>query len=168
VGIFSEIGSVVSDKNNGNVKSDIRMADNYQSVKYFCDDPQGSNIQPSQVLSSVKKYLEAGIPAMFGFWGFQSFEDSDRPGEIPYPCKGESAQWGHAVIAVGYDDNQKIRNTKCKTETNGALLIRNLWGVLWGEDGYGWLPYDYVLNRLALDFWSLLEMGWIDTGKFCI
>lgn len=27
MGIFSEIGSVVSDKNNGNVKSDIRIAD---------------------------------------------------------------------------------------------------------------------------------------------
>jgi C1A family cysteine protease len=144
------------------------LADNYQSVKYFCHDPQGASLPGTQVLSSVKKYLEAGVPSMFGFWGFQSFENSDAPGNIPYPCKGESAQWGHAIVAVGYDDNRKIRNTKCNTETKGALLIRNSWGTSWGNGGYGWLPYDYVLNRLALDFWSLLEMGWIDTGEFGI
>ncbi len=103
---------------------------------------------------------------MFGFWGFQSFEDTDKPGDIPYPCKEESAQWGHAVVAVGYDDNRIITNLSCKTETKGALLIRNSWGKSWGEDGYGWLPYEYVLNGLALDFWSLLDMRWIDTGQF--
>jgi len=144
------------------------LADNYQSVKYFCHDPRGSDMQAAEVLSSVKKYLEAGIPSMFGFWGFQSFEDSDKPGDIPCPCKEESAQWGHAVVATGYDDNRKIRNTKCDKETKGALLIRNSWGETWGEKGYGWLPYEYVLNRLALDFWSLLEMDWIDTGEFGI
>lgn len=152
------------------------LADNYQSVKYFCHDPLSSATATESkagsgrqdVLDSVKKYLEAGIPSMFGFWGFQSFENSDKPGDIPCPCKEESAQWGHAVVATGYDDNRKIRNTKCDKETKGALLIRNSWGSAWGEKGYGWLPYEYVLNRLALDFWSLLEMDWIDTGEFGI
>ena len=152
------------------------LADNYQSVKYFCHDPLSSatateskaGSERQDVLDSVKKYLEAGIPSMFGFWGFQSFEDSDKPGDIPCPCKGESAQWGHAVVAMGYDDNRKIRNRKCDKETKGALLIRNSWGEIWGEKGYGWLPYEYVLNRLALDFWSLLEMDWIDMGEFGI
>ena len=142
------------------------LAENYSTVKYFSHDSQGSDTPTAEVLSSVKKYLDAGIPSMFGFWGFESFEDSDSPGNIPYPCKEESTQWGHAVMAVGYDDERKISNLKCKSETKGALLIRNSWGKNWGEDGYGWLPYEYVLNGLALDFWSLLDMRWIDTGKF--
>jgi len=142
------------------------LAENYSTIKYFAHDPQGANLSGAEVLVSVKKYLDAGIPSMFGFWGFQSFEDSDKPGDIPYPCKGENAQWGHAVMTVGYDDNRKIANLSCKTETKGALLIRNSWGKTWGDDGYGWLPYDYVLNGLALDFWSLIDMRWIDTGRF--
>ena len=142
------------------------VAGNYHGVKYFCHDPQGLDVPSEKVLASVKEYLGAGIPSMFGFWGFQSFEESEKPGEIPFPCDGESAQWGHAVVAVGYDDSRKIKNTKCNSTTNGALLIRNSWGGAWGNNGYGWLPYDYVLNRLALDFWSLLEMGWVDSGEF--
>jgi len=142
------------------------LAENYSTVKFFCHDSQGSDTPAPEVLTSVKSYLSAGVPAMFGFWGFQSFEDSDQPGDIPYPCKGENALWGHAVMAVGYDDDRKITNLKCKTETKGALLIRNSWGKGWGDNGYGWLPYEYVLNGLALDFWSVLDMKWIDTGNF--
>jgi C1A family cysteine protease len=142
------------------------IADNYETVKYFCHDPFSKNIPPSTVLASVKKYIAAGVPSMFGFYGFPSFNHSNVVGGIPYPCPDERAQWGHAIVAVGYDDNKKIKNTKCNTETTGALLIRNSWGTGWGDNGYGWLPYDYVLNKLALDFWSLLSMEWVDTKQF--
>ncbi|MEW6007844.1 MAG: C1 family peptidase [bacterium] len=142
------------------------IADNYEALKYFCHDPLGMNIPPANVLQSVKKYLAAGIPSMFGFYGFPSFSQSNVKGGIPYPCPGERAEWGHAIVAVGYDDALKIKNTKCNKETKGALLIRNSWGTSWGDKGYGWLPYDYVLNKLALDFWSLLSMEWVDTKQF--
>jgi len=144
------------------------VADNYEAVKYFCHDPQGANKSPAAVLESIKKYLTAGIPSMFGFYGFDSFEQTDVKGGIPYPCPGEEAQWGHAIVAIGYDDNMKIKNLRCNQETTGALLIRNSWGTGWGDKGYGWLPYDYLLNRLALDFWSLLSMEWVETKQFGI
>ncbi|MCX5704450.1 MAG: cysteine protease [Candidatus Omnitrophica bacterium] len=144
------------------------VADNFEALKYFCHDPVGANVPAATVLSTVKQYLAAGIPSMFGFWGFPSFDNTNIKGGIPYPCAGEQAIWGHAIVAVGYDNAKKIKNTKCNKETIGALLIRNSWGKGWGDNGYGWLPYDYVLNKLAKDFWSLLSLEWIDTKQFGI
>ncbi len=144
------------------------LAGNYESVKYFCHDPLGQNIPKPAVLESVKRYLAAGIPSMFGFYGFPSFSNSNVKGGIPLPCPGEQAQWGHAIDAVGYDDTKQITNTQCKLTTTGAFLIRNSWGPGWGDQGYGWLPYQYVLAGLALDFWSLLSMEWVATKQFGI
>jgi C1A family cysteine protease len=142
------------------------IADNYKAVRYFCHDPLGMNTPYDQVLDSVKKYLIAGIPSMFGFYGFPSFDQSNETGKIPYPCPGEKAEWGHAIVAVGYDDSMKIKNKDCNKETKGALLIRNSWGTSWGDQGYGWLPYEYVLNNLAQDFWSLISLNWVNSGEF--
>ncbi len=142
------------------------MADNFEALRYFCHDPLGADIPSEQVLARVKIFLAAGIPSMFGFFGFPSFNSNKGPGEIPYPCPGEQAKWGHAIVAVGFDDKKKIKNTQCNKITTGALLIRNSWGSGWGDAGYGWLPYKYVTTNLAKDFWSLLSMEWVDTNKF--
>lgn len=142
------------------------VAEEYEAVKYFCHDPMGQNRPKEEVLRRVKAYLAAGIPSMFGFYGFDSFSESDVSGGIPHPCPGEQARWGHAVLAVGYDDHKKITNTSCDLTTEGALLIRNSWGTAWGEEGYGWLPYAYLLSGFAQDFWSLISMNWVDTRQF--
>lgn len=144
------------------------IADNYEAIRYFGHDPKDKNVTPAKVLASVKRFLAVGVPSMFGFYGFPSVNSTDVKGEIPFPCPGEQAIWGHAVLAVGYDDGKKIKNTACNKSTTGALLIRNSWGANWGDKGYGWLPYAYVLHGLALDFWSILRMKWVDTKQFGI
>ncbi|MBI5206396.1 MAG: hypothetical protein HY934_01245 [Candidatus Firestonebacteria bacterium] len=94
-------------------------------------------------------------------------EQADKNGKIPFPGKGEKIEGGHAIVAVGYDDKMKIKNMDSKgIETTGALLIRNSWGTGWGDAGYGWLPYEYVLKGLAQDFWSVIKKEWVDTGEF--
>jgi len=144
------------------------MADDFEAINYFCHDPYGIPVPPVTVLNSVKTYLNYGIPTMFGFWVFPSYTQADVKGAFPFPASNEKAFAGHAIVAVGYDDNIKITNMACKKTTTGALLIRNSWGTAWGNAGYGWLPYDYVLSQFAQDFWSLLSMRWIDCEKFQI
>ena len=145
------------------------VADNFEATKYFAHDPLSKNVPKPDVLASVKKYLAAGIPSMFGFWGYPSFEATEVPGHIPLPSNAEiggEPSWGHAIVAVGYDDDLQITNTMSNVTTKGAFLIRNSWGISWGQSGYGWIPYDYILKGVALDFWSLLKMEWVDTDQF--
>lgn len=142
------------------------MADNFECIKYFCHDPWQNTPAPEDILNSVKNYLAKGIPSMFGFWGFPSCENTDVKGAFAMPGPGEPCIWGHAVAAVGYDDNLKITNLTTNKSTTGALLIRNSWGKTWGDNGYGWLPYEFVRSQLAEDFWSILSMRWVDLEKF--
>jgi C1A family cysteine protease len=140
------------------------FAQNYQTIKYYRHDPP--EIPADTILDRVKTYLASGHPAMFGFTVYNSIEQADKTGKIPFPSSKEKIEGGHAIAAVGYDDNMKIKNKYGQKETKGALLIRNSWGKGWGEEGYGWLPYEYVLKGLAEDFWSVVKKEWIDTGEF--
>ncbi len=140
------------------------FAQNYQAIKYARLDPP--NIDRNSLLKRIKACLAAGIPAMFGFTVFNSISQAASSGKIPFPCPGEKVAGGHAIVAVGYDDKMKIKNTDCGVVTEGALLIRNSWGSGWGDKGYGWFPYKYVLQNLAVDWWILLSNEWLDTGNF--
>lgn len=139
----------------------------YQAINYYRLDPTGS--PTTAVLQRIKTNLAAGLPSMFGFTVYSSISQAATTGKIPFPVVGERVLGGHAIVAVGYDDNIKIKNTNAGgTETTGALLIRNSWGPTWGLAGYGYMPYDYVTRGIAQDFWSLIQARWINTGQFKI
>ena len=139
------------------------FARNYQTLQYVRLDPPTA--AKDEVLLQVKANLAAKIPAMFGFTVYDSIYDAED-GKIPFPGPREKVLGGHAVMAVGYDDKMEIVNASTGRATKGAVMIRNSWGRDWGNKGYGWLPYDYVLKGLAEDWWTLLRNEWINTGEF--
>jgi C1A family cysteine protease len=98
-------------------------------------------------LYDIKVCLSEGYPVSFGFSVYKSFMESDveRTGIAPMPLGKfkDSLLGGHAVLAVGYDDNKK------------SLIVRNSWGKEWGLNGYFYLPYGYVDEGLADDFWTI-------------
>lgn len=141
------------------------FASNYRAISYYRLDPPGTT--KTALLTQIKTNLVGGLPSMFGFTVYSSYQQAATTGNIPYPTAGEKIIGGHAVVAVGYDDNLRIKNNvPGAVEYKGALLIRNSWGTGWGINGYGWLPYEYVLKGLAVDWWSLIKAEWIDTGAF--
>lgn len=138
----------------------------YQSLKYLrLDTPL---IGREALLNKIKKYIAFGIPVMFGFTVYNSYRQAQKSGKIPFPSKGERVIGGHAVVAMGYDDSMVIKNKYNGKSTTGALQIRNSYGTGWGEEGYGWLPYEYVLKGMAIDWWTLMDHEWVDLGRFGI
>jgi len=99
-----------------------------------------------QNLSELKQALSLGYPVTLGFTVYSSFESPAvaESGYMPLPQPGEQILGGHAVLAVGYDDNRSL------------LIVRNSWGPKWGDKGYFYMPYDYVEKlKLARDFWLI-------------
>ncbi len=138
-------------------------AKNYQAVRYFRLD---TSITKADLLLRIKRYIAGYYPSMFGFTVYSSISQAAQNGAIPFPSSNETVQGGHAIVAVGYDDNKAITNSINGAKTTGALLIRNSWGTSWGDAGYGWLPYEYVLQGLATDWWSLITSDWVNTKQF--
>jgi C1A family cysteine protease len=98
-----------------------------------------------QHLTSFRVCLANGFPFVFGFTVYESFESDEvaRTGVVPMPSPSEAVLGGHAVLAVGYDMKRR------------AFEVRNSWGESWGERGYCWMPFDYLLDpNLASDFWT--------------
>ena len=100
----------------------------------------------AQNLNQMKGCLASGYPFLFGFSVYESFMDSSvgKTGHASMPSPAERCIGGHAVLAVGYDDDKKW------------FLVRNSWGSQWGMHGYFTLPYDYLTDHnLADDFWTI-------------
>lgn len=128
------------------------IAGNFKSLGYFRVDQQG--LSTTQILDSIKQRINKKLPMIFGFTCFSSLNSVKSDGIIPFPTAGEKVLGGHAVALVGYDDDQKL------------FKIRNSWGTSWGENGYGYLPYQYLTQGLMVDIWGVTKQDWVDTGVF--
>lgn len=145
------------------------LAQNSQSLKYFRIDTPGKS--SDDIFQDIKKVLQQNQPVTTGFSVYWNAVNNN--GEISYPSKNDKLSGGHAIILVGYDDNKIIKHKiDSKIETKGAFVIRNSWGTEWGEQGYGYLSYEYFTNQDFLspeyftdpksvadktsDFWVLL------------
>jgi C1A family cysteine protease len=98
----------------------------------------------SQTLAQMKGCLASGLPFVFGFSVYESFESNEvaSTGVVPMPGPDEAVIGGHAVCAAGYDDGQQ------------RFICRNSWGSDWGMAGYFTMPYAYLEDpQLASDFW---------------
>ena len=109
-------------------------------------DRISSYLRLPQSLVQMRACLAEGFPFVFGFTVFSSLETVEvtNSGKVPLPRPEDSIVGGHAIVAVGYDDREQ------------HFIFRNSWGDGWGDKGYGYLPYAYLLDPgLAADFWTI-------------
>lgn len=98
-------------------------------------------------LYNIRVCLAEGHPISFGMMLFESFMSDyvTNTGIVPMPdLSKEGSIGGHAVMLVGYDD------------TKQQFIVRNSWGTGWGDNGYFYLPYQYVNTaNLTADYWTI-------------
>lgn len=88
-------------------------------------------------VEAMKACLAEGYPIVFGLKLTQNFFSPGPGGKIktPNPDDPQSAEHGlHCMLCVGYSESQQI------------FIIRNSWGEDWGDNGYAYVPYDYIAN----------------------
>lgn len=101
------------------------------------------------VSTIVQTVLAAGTPVLLGLrlfstWHYLEADDA----KIRQPPPELQPLGGHAVLVVGFGE--------LSTEVGRHFLIRNSWGADWGQNGYAFLPYDYV-DAHAIAIWQLSE-----------
>ena len=67
-----------------------------------------------------------------------------------------------AMLFIGCTVGSTSSLMKDLDNANATRLARK-----YGDAGYGWIPYEYVLKNIAMDFWSLLNIGWIASAIVC-
>lgn len=115
----------------------------------------GKLVANPNMIVSIKQVLLTNKPVIFGTMVYSSFEggDVEKTGIIPIPdMKKESVLGGHCMLIVGYDDTKKL------------VKVLNSWGSDWGDNGFCYIPYDYITNeKLCDEFLFINELN--DNGK---
>lgn len=88
--------------------------------------------------------LSQGFPFAFGFDVYESFEELGPANTLYDPKPSEEYLGGHAVVCVGYSTTKK------------AWIVRNSWGVYWGDAGHFYVPTNWMA-RNASDAWTVTK-----------
>jgi len=99
-------------------------------------------------VAAIKQAVYTCKPVIFGFTVYTGFESEEvsQTGKMWLPKPNENMVGGHAVLIVGYDDEY------------GYFIVRNSWGPSWGDEGYFYMPYEYIENpNLSDDFWVIVD-----------
>jgi len=91
---------------------------------------------------AIVRALEAQHPVSFGMIIDRDFmQNTDCDGVVAMPKETRTQCGGHAMLIVG-----------CKDYGN-TLIVRNSWGTGWGDQGYCYVPFAYLEESNADDFW---------------
>jgi C1A family cysteine protease len=109
------------------------------------EDAKKRKILKYQKLTSnyyITEVLNNNKPVVFGMEIYDSFMYlNERISTVTFPSRKEKSLGGHAMCMVGYDLNQRL------------FLAKNSFGYNWGDNGYCWIPFDYIRQE-GYDIWT--------------
>jgi C1A family cysteine protease len=106
-------------------------------------------------LHHMRHCLAEGYPFVFGLQIFDAFQTDGAHGIIRTPDPDAHQHCGgHAMLCVGYSDDDQV------------FLVRNSWGPDWGDNGYCYVPYDYLTNPdYCHDAWTIRRAHNLDFSQ---
>lgn len=109
----------------------------YDDARHRCI----KNYYRIHVLEDMLDALNKEWPIVFSMRVYESFDELyNTSNTTKMPSQGEEPIGAHAMCFVGYDLNKQV------------LIARNSFGKYWGQDGYCYIPFDYVRTEV-MDSW---------------
>jgi hypothetical protein len=109
-----------------------------------------SNFYVTKDINTIKSAISKKLPVILGLQIPKSFYETKSMlwYTLPYESK-ENAEGGHAVVAIGYDDNL----------FEGSIRIVNSWGDQWADSGKIWIKYKDLNKFLVGGFIMTLPIS---------
>jgi len=99
-----------------------------------------------------KRCIQRGYPIVFAcklynsWWQWGNGPLGGKPNNNIWPIPHAGEGYGnrrHALLAIGWDDNKQAPGSPNK----GAFLVQNSWGLAWGNNGFSWMPYEWLAYK---------------------
>lgn len=119
-------------------KMQVTAEEEKKIPKYFCE-----NYARVDELNELRQAISEQKPVLIGITCSEEIY-TPTEGCIGLPL-GSFIIGGHAMLAVGYDDN-KVQTIRGKTY-RGFVECQNSWGEDYGDKGFLWIPYEYFTYR---------------------
>jgi C1A family cysteine protease len=123
---------------------DIEQWNIKPSDEAYEDAKKRSILQYQKLISTyyITEVLNRNKPVVFGMTIYDSFmELNERISTVSFPSRKEKSLGGHAMCMVGYDLEKRL------------FLAKNSFGPDWGDNGYCWIPFDYIRQE-GYDIWT--------------
>lgn len=125
-----------------------------EAKKFLVEDMQLVPVK----LEAWKSALAEGYPIIFGISLYKSFDQQKKKGLVPTPSSKEASReshGGHSMLCVGYSDPDQV------------FIVRNSWGEDWGDKGYCYISYDYLMNSKYNDgdAWIIRQLENVDVDS---